>query len=249
MLGQALAAVSALGSIIKLRGSIIMQAQGDGPIHALVAQANNAGEIRGLAHGSEQVEAQSSFKDLLGKGRMVMTIDGEGAQRYQGIIELQGEGLSDTLEAYFQQSEQLQTHVHLASSGEQAACFLCQQLPSEDDYALDHWQHVKALSNTLSDDELLDFNEQEILHRLFHEDEVQVFEPEALVFNCRCSREKVIPAIIQMGLDEAMTLVDEQGEIRADCEFCNQAHRFDKVDVAGLFEQVNLSETNSSKAH
>lgn len=249
VLGQALAAVSALGSIIKLRGSIIMQTQGDGAIKTLVAQANNAGEIRGLAHGTKNIKDDLGFKAMLGKGRMVMTIDGEGAKRYQGIIELQGEQLSETLEAYFEQSEQLQTYIHLASNGQQAACFLCQQLPSDAQDALNHWQHVKALSHTLSDDELLELSEQDILHRLFHKEDVQVFEPKALVFNCRCSREKVVPAIIQMGWGEAMALVDEQGEIRADCEFCNQAHRFDKVDVAGLFKQAKLAEQDASRAH
>jgi len=237
LLGQALAAVSALGSIIKLRGSIILQVQGDGPLHTLVAQANNAGEIRGLAHGYNEIENESSFAEWVGKGRLVMTIDGEGAQRYQGIVSIEGTQLSDVLTRYFEQSEQLQTHLHLAADGERAACFLLQQMPSSssNNAATDSWQHIDILSQTLQDDELLTLDIDTLLTRLFHEEEVQLFEPSPLVFRCRCSREKVIPVIKQMGYEEAMQLVEEQGEIRADCEFCNQSHRFDRVDVAGLF--------------
>jgi len=247
LLGQALAAVAALGSIIKLRGSIILQVQGDGPLHTLVAQANNAGEIRGLAHGYESIGEQSGFTELLAQGRLVMTIDGEGTQRYQGIVSIEGEQLSSVLDRYFEQSEQLLTHIHLAADGQHAACFLLQQMPGTGNTGSgdpetgrqgvdDDWQHLKILSQTLSDEELLTLEPQTLLHRLFHEQQVQLFEPSSLIFRCRCSREKVIPVIRQMSYEQAMQLVDEEGEIRADCEFCNQSHRFDRVDVAGLFK-------------
>ena len=236
LLGQALAAVSALGSTIKLHGSIILQIQGEGPVHTLVAQANNAGEIRGLAHGYESIADETHFEELLGKGRLVLTIEGERNKRYQGIVEIHGPHLSDALQTYFEQSEQLLTHIQLAANDQHAACFLLQQLPGgpEDD-GIDGWQHAKLLSETLSAEELLNLDVQETLHRLFHEDDVQLYAPSPLRFHCRCSREKIIPVIEQMGLADAMKLVDEQGEIRADCEFCNRAYRFDRVDIAGLF--------------
>lgn len=240
LLGQALAAVSALGSIIKLRGSIIMQVQGDGPIHTLVAQANNAGEIRGLAHGYQAIVNEKGFAALLGKGRLVMTIDGEGSQRYQGIISIEGESLSVILDRYFEQSEQLLTHIHLAADGEHAACFLLQQMPALNTQASAHgWQHLKILSETLKDEELLELQPETLLNRLFHEEKIQLFQASPLIFRCRCSRDKVIPVIMQMGYDDAMQLVAEEGEIRADCEFCNQSHRFDLVDVASLFKAGN----------
>ncbi len=235
-LGQALAAVSALGSIIKLDGSIILQVQGDGPLHTLVAQANNAGEIRGLARGFENIGNEQDFGRLLGQGRLVITIDGEGGRRYQGIVRLEGKRLATVLTNYFDQSEQLHTHIQLAADQQQAACFLLQQLPGASVHEQpDHWQHSLLLGQTLSDQELLALPAEQILHRLFHETDVQLFEPDPLSFRCRCSREKIVPAILQMGYEEAMALVEEQGEIRADCEFCNRGHRFDAVDVASLF--------------
>ena len=240
LLGQTLAAVSALGSTIKLRGSIILQVQGDGPLHTLVAQANNAGEIRGLAHGYESIKDENHFAELLGKGRLVMTIDGSGSQRYQGIVSIEGDQLSEVLDRYFEQSEQLLTHVHLAADGERAACFLLQQMPAANgQMSADSWRHLSILSQTLKDDELLGLEPEQLLTRLFHEEEVQLFEPSPLIFRCRCSREKVIPVIMQMGYDDAMQLAEEEGEIRADCEFCNQSHRFDRVDVASLFKAGN----------
>ncbi len=237
LLGQALAAVSALGSIIKLRGSIIMQVQGNGPLHTLVVQANNAGEIRGLAHGYEALNEEIEFSELLGTGRLVMTVDAQGGKRYQGIVQLEGEQLSDVLGTYFEQSEQLKTSIMLAANNRRATCFLLQQLPGMGGENLhESWQHAKILSDTLTEPELLELDVEQILHRLFHQQEVQIYEPVPLTFRCRCSREKVIPAIVQMGYKEAMRLVEEQGEITASCEFCNQTHRFDQIDVAGLFK-------------
>lgn len=236
-LGQALAAVAGLGSIIKLEGSIILQAQGDGPLHTLVTQANNAGEIRGLARGVENLDGERGFDQLLGRGRLVITIDGKGGHRYQGIVLLEAERLATVLQDYFNQSEQLRTHIHLAANQQRAGCFLLQQLPgAEDDTELTLWQHVQTLGETLKDRELLELPPQEILHRLFHQEDVRLFEPSPISFRCRCSREKIEPAILQLGYEDAMELVDEQGEIRADCEFCNRSHRFDAVDVAGLFK-------------
>ena len=236
-LGQALAAVSALGSIIKLDGSIILQAQGDGPLHTLVAQANNAGEIRGLARGLERLDETLGAEQLLGQGRLVITIDGEGGRRYQGIVQLDNDQLAVALTNYFDQSEQLRTFIHLAADRQQAACFLLQQLPgSPREEEQDHWQHALVLAQTLSDQELLTLPAEQILHRLFHEQDVQLFEPTPVSFRCRCSPEKIVPAILQMGYEEAMQLVEEEGEIRADCEFCNRSHRFDRVDVASLFK-------------
>jgi len=191
----------------------------------------------GLAHGYDALGTETGFPELIGAGRLVMTVDAEGGRRYQGIVKIEGAQLSETLEAYFTQSEQLKTHILLAANHEQACCFLLQQLPgSSGEEAADHWQHAKILSETLSKGELLELDVEQILQRLFHQESVRVYDPVPLVFRCRCSREKVIPAIIQMGYDDAMQLVEEQGDINANCEFCNQIHRFDRVDVAGLFK-------------
>jgi len=176
-----------------------------------------------------------------------MTVDAEGGKRYQGIVQIEGELLSDTLDAYFAQSEQLQTRILLAANEQRAACFLLQQLPGVDaEESESTWQHAKILADTLTEKELLELEVEDILHRLFHQEEVQLFDPEPLIFRCRCSREKVIPAIVQMGYEEAMQLVEEQGDISANCEFCNQLHRFDRVDVAALFKAQNKT---SSQQH
>lgn len=237
ILGQALAAVSALGSTLKLDGSIILQVQGNGPVNTLVAQANSAGEIRGLAHHKHAISGDEGFTQLLGEGRIVITVDGKQGKRYQGIVQITGDDLSAALNTYFEQSEQLLTHIYLVADDKQASCFLLQQMPGATmELAAESWQHIKLLSDTLKNEELLNLDGQEILHRLFHEETVRLFEPTALSYRCRCSREKVIPAIEQMGYEEAMSLIEEQGEIRAECEFCNRSHRFDRVDVASLFK-------------
>ncbi len=245
-LGQALAAVTALGSTIKLDGSIILQVQGDGPMDTLVAQANNAGEIRGLASWDLAAPITDDFLALVGAARAVITIDGANGKRYQGIVEVKGNTLALTLDDYFTQSEQLCTRVWLACDERHAAAFLLQQLPSEplpeqQNHDRQDWEHCVILAQTLTDEELLTVSAENVLNRLYHQDEVRLFDAEPVRFYCRCSREKVANAIIQLGQADAEALIQERKIVEANCEFCNQKHRFDAVDIAALFHSTNPS--------
>jgi molecular chaperone Hsp33 len=237
LLGESLAAVSALASTVKLEGSMIMQVQGDGALSTLVAQANNKGDIRGLARLRDTTGENLSFPELIGDSRFVITIEGEGAQRYQGIVKCEGTSMSDLFNLYFKQSEQLATQLWLAANREQAACFLLQQLPSDSSEAQKEkgWEHARVLADTLKQDELLSLTPEELLHRLFHEEDVQVFPSHTLQFKCQCSREQVCAVIESMGENDAMALIAEEGEFKADCEFCGVSYVFDAVDIASLF--------------
>ena len=238
-LGQALAATAALAGTVKLQGSIILQLQGKGAMPLLVAQASHQGELRGLASFDAERAHQADFATLAGDGRIVITIDGQDRQRYQGIVAIEGDSLSACLGDYFARSEQLATQLYLAADGDKAAALLLQQLPpsSGDDSHTDSddWQYATTLAATLSDTELLTLPAEELVHRLFHADEVQLFEPQKLRFYCSCSRDKVAAAIRGLGQQEAELLVAEQGQIRVDCEFCNHAYEFDAIDLATVF--------------
>lgn len=233
-LGQGIAASALLAATIKYKGSLILQVQSDGPLTLLVAQSTSAKTFRGMAHWKGEV-SEGDIVSMYGSGRLVMTLEPavEG-ERYQGVVALEGDKLADALRTYFTQSEQLETQLWLAANGERAVGLLVQKLPGEAEDK-DAWSRVKALAATITDEELLSLSAEEVLHRLFHEENVRLFESERLSFQCGCSRDKVATALLAMGKDEVDSIIEEEGKVQADCEFCNRHYEFDRVDVEGLF--------------
>lgn len=233
-LGEALAASALLGATIKFGGSLIMQLQSSGPIQLLVAQCNNERHIRGLARWQDEGLTQE-MDNPFGDGRLVITLDSATSdERYQGIVGIEGGRLNQVIETYFAQSEQLQTRLWLAADEQQAVGMLLQHLPGTEPDS-DLWGRIEALGATLSQSELLTLTTQEILHRLFHEEDVRLFDAEPVSFRCSCSRDKIATMLRALGSAEAQEILQEQGSISVDCDFCNQHYAFDPVDVEELF--------------
>ena len=245
VLGQAMAACALLAATIKFEGSLILQIRGDGPLHLLVAQASSEGTLRGIARWQDEVPAEG-LHAIFGNGQMVMTIEPTQGDPYQGIIALQGEHLKDAIENYFTQSEQLNTVLWLASDSQACAGFLLQEMPgeSEDD---DAWVRASHLASTLTADELLNLPAIELLHRLFHEEDVRLFEAEPVSFRCSCSRDRISSMLISLGPKEVQDILQEQGKIKVDCEFCNAHYEFDSVDVEALFAASNQPQVPETK--
>lgn len=242
ILGDAFAACALLSATIKYDGSLILQIRGDGPLHLLVVQATSDGTLRGLARWQGDVPEQG-LNDIFGNGQMVMTIEPPKGEPYQGIIGLQGEHIKDAIENYFAQSEQLNTRLWLAANDKTCSGFLLQELPETNKQAnkfnedTTSWEHAVHLACTLSKDELLSLSTKEILHRLFHEDDIRLFEPTPLSFKCGCSTERINKVIISLGLDEARDIINEQGNIQVDCEFCNAQYIYNLGDIEQLFAE------------
>ncbi len=235
LLGQAMAAAALLITTIKLKGSLTLQVQGDGPVSIVVVQAKSDRTIRGLAHWQDPV-LPGPLAQLVGNARLAITLDpGGDRERYQGIIAIDTEAdLAEALEGYFTRSEQLATRLWLGASAERAAGMLLQALPGETADA-DAWNRATQLGDTLREEELLELPQREVLRRLFHEEDIRVFEPEPVSFRCSCTRERIETVLRGLGYDEVQSIIAEQGRISVDCEFCNQNYLFDPVDVEKLF--------------
>jgi molecular chaperone Hsp33 len=232
-LGQALAAVLLLSGTVKFKGSLILQAQGSGPLTTLVAQATHTRTIRGLAHWRGEVTGDT-LAEIYGGGRLVLTIQNEGAEPYQGIVALEGGNLAEAIQTYFARSEQLATRLWLAADGERAAGLFIQELPSHRRDPSD-WERIAFLADTVTDPELLYLPGEQLLYRLFHEEKVRMFEPDPVVFRCGCSRERIERVLLGLGREEVESVLEEQGAVEADCEFCNRRYLFDRVDIGALF--------------
>jgi molecular chaperone Hsp33 len=237
VLGEALAAVALLSATIKFDGSLIMQVTGNGPISMLVVQADGHHSLRGLAHWEGEVP-MAGLAAQFGNGRMVITIDpGDGWERYQGVVELVGDTLADALRDYFLRSEQLPTQLWLTANEQRASGVLLQALPGESPDP-DAWNRAVALADTLTDQELLELPAEVLIHRLYHDEDVRLFEREPVSFRCSCSSDRVKDMIRNLGADEARDIIAEEGAIHVTCEFCNAQYHYDAVDVDMLFAEV-----------
>jgi molecular chaperone Hsp33 len=253
-LGEALGASVLLASTLKFNGTLSLQLQGQGPMHLMLAQCSSELAVRGVARYREAVEDRD-LKILSGEGTLAVTLETEDqSQRYQGIVPLGSSRMAECLQGYFENSEQLPTRLWLHANGSTVSGLLLQRLPADSvakrggaspesvvratDVALvdDAWRRVQLLADTLTGAELRALADQEILRRLFNEDDVRMFESAPVYFRCRCSRERVTSMLTSLGEAEIRSVLAEQGQVEVRCDFCNRAYVFDAVDVEQLFK-------------
>ena len=236
-LGELVAAGALLAANLKFDGTFILQVQGTGVLKLLVAEATSEQTCRGTARFDDSVEIadDASLQDLMGEqGQFVLTLQPRQGEMWQGIVGLQGTSIAQMLANYLAQSEQLDSDLILAADDKQAVGMMVQRLAGQD-MAREDWQYVESLLQTVNQDELLHTTANTLLYRLFHEQEVRVFEPEHLEFTCTCSHEKVGNMLLLLGGQEVGQILLEQGSVEIACDFCQQKYVFDEEDVKALF--------------
>lgn len=239
LLGQAMALLALLSTTIKTRASLTLQIQGKGPITLLVVQIDADHHIRGTAEWHGDLQQQASLTELFGSQNLTVTIEPEkGHEHYQSIIELDPLSLSASVEKYFRYSEQIETRLWLVTSEQRIAGILLQKLPAaatSQQQDADAFNRMCQLTETVTEQELLQLPQQQLLHRLYHEETVRLFPPQAIQFGCHCSKSRMASALYSMGKNEIDAILAEQGEILIECSFCNQTYRFDSIDCELLF--------------
>ena len=270
LLGEMTAAAALMQANIKFNGSLILQIFGDGPVKLAVAEAQPDLALRATASVVGEVAADARLPDLVNmdnKGRCAITLDPRerlpGQQPYQGVVPLFGDRqeklyrLSDVLQHYMLQSEQLDTTLVLAADAQVAAGLLIQRLPAagegnlaatsaqqanEDEIGRNEdYNRIATLAASLTREELLTLDVETILRRLFWEEKLMRFEPQTGLlgprFACTCSRERVARMIRGLGEEEAQDILAERGNIEVGCDFCGKQYRFDAVDAAQIFTE------------
>ncbi len=271
LLGEMTAAATLMQSNIKFNGALILQIFGDGPVKVAVAEVKPDLSLRATATITGEVADDARLPDMVNvnnKGRCAITLDPKnrvpGQQPYQGVVPLFGDRgeklgkVSEVLQHYMLQSEQLDTTLVLAADDKTAAGLLIQRLPvkgegnlegkagaahdaaNEDQIGLNEdYNRISILASSLTRDELLTLDVETILRRLFWEERVLRFEPQAGMsgphFACTCSRERVTGMIRSLGVEEAESIIAERGDIEVGCDFCGKQYRFDVVDAAQIF--------------
>ncbi|STZ76887.1 Hsp33 family molecular chaperone HslO [Bergeriella denitrificans] len=236
-LGELLAAGALLSSNLKIDGTLIVQVQGQGRLKMLVVEATSEQTVRATARWDESaaIGDDESLADLLGGNSVfVLTLQPKDAEPWQGVVPLEGDSIAQMLMNYMKRSEQLDTHIVLAAGESACGGLLVQRLP-EEELDADAWAHVSTLAQTVTQEELVDLDAQNVLYRLFHETPPRVFEPETIEFACTCSRGKVSDMLLMLGGQEVGSVVAEQGSVAVDCDFCHEKYVFDETDVNALF--------------
>jgi molecular chaperone Hsp33 len=244
-LGELMAASALLTATLKMNGSLVLQIQSKGALKLLVVECTSDFGIRATAKWNGEISDEQNLFDLIEHGQFVITLDPkDGGQTYQGIVPIEGDDISTILENYMLRSEQIDTKIWLASDGKSAAGMLLQKLPdtmnqvskSEEsaEHDVDAWNRVGHLADTITNEELLHLDTETLLHRLFHEEDVRLFEASNTKFFCSCTRTSVANMLRMLGNDEISSILEEQGKIEVNCDFCNTHYQFDKVDAAQL---------------
>jgi molecular chaperone Hsp33 len=247
LLGEFLAAALLLSDTIKFEGRLTLQANGQGNIRLLMAEATHEGAVRGIAQLEEAAPA-NAFKDknllqLLSDGKLTggtltVTVEARGRERYQSIVPLLGETLAECLESYFQQSEQLNTFIRLSADSTQASGVLIQQLPvqMEQDLAqrADRWQTIRVLAGTITGAELMAEANSVLLQHLFVDENIQMFGETSVRFQCSCSEQRMAGALVSLGELELASLFEERQTLALTCEFCGAHYNIDNKKLMQL---------------
>ena len=234
ILGELLVATSLLTATLKFAGDITVQLQGDGPMSLAVINGNNRQHMRGVARVQGD---DADLKTLVGNGYLVITITPEEGERYQGVVGLEGDTLAACLEDYFLRSEQLPTRLFICTGDVEGAPaaggMLLQVLPAQDTQAVD-FEHLATLTETIKAEELLTLPAQDVLWRLYHEEEVTLYDPQDVEFKCTCSRERCAGALKTLPDEEVDSIIAEEGEIDMHCDYCGNHYLFNAMDIAEI---------------
>lgn len=235
LLGEMLGVAVLLSAVIKFRGKLTVQFQGKEQLKLLLAQCDHQSYLRGLAKWEGQI-LQSKLLKQLQKGLMVITIEPEvGSQRYQGIVSWRGKSLAESIESYFQDSEQLPTRLWLAVDNNQVTGLMLQAMPSEIQNNSDDWQKIIQRGASIPKAELLTSDNEKLVRDHFLDTSVRLFPATPVTFRCTCSVARSEQAIIIFGQEQARSILKNNNYVTVTCEFCHKTYEFDKNDITRIF--------------
>jgi molecular chaperone Hsp33 len=237
-LGELMAASALLSATLKMEGTMVLQLQSRGALKLLVVECSSTLEMRATAKWDEarlDEITNGTFLNLVKNGQFVITLDPKEGEAYQGIVAIEGETIAEMLQHYMMRSQQIDTSLWLHCDGETASGMLLQKLPEQLEVDADAWNRLNVLANTITNDELQTLAPEQLLTRLFVEEDIRLFDAKPTKFQCSCSKTKVSAMLRMLGVDEVNSILNERDNIEVNCDFCNKQYLFDAVDAAALF--------------
>lgn len=236
VIGEFTAASVLLTATLKMQGKLILQLQSQGTLQLLVVECTSGLNIRATAKVSGELHGDN-LTDWLAQGQLVITLMPEEGEPYQGIVPLEGDNIASMLENYMLRSQQIDTRLWLTAEGDRAAGLLLQKLPQQQEHDLDCWNRVQHLAGTVTDQELLNLDAVTLLQRLFVEEEVRLFSGREVQAFCSCSHSNVTNMLQMLGLAEVRSIIEEQGSVDIQCDFCHKHYVVDEEEALALFNE------------
>jgi molecular chaperone Hsp33 len=234
-LGEMACVAVIIGAGLKHKGRATLQIQGGALAKLAVIDCTHELGIRGMASFVPQ-DNPVSFADWVSGGRVALTVSQfDNNQMYQSIVPVSGLTVAECFEHYFDQSEQLPTHLWIAADAHGAGALLLQKLPKADEKDADGWARVEQLAASVTADELTNLDAETMLTRLFHEEDIRLYEPKNVFCDCKRDEEKVKNMLRSLGRDELDATLKQLGEIIVKDDMCNEEYRFDPAAVDALF--------------
>lgn len=270
LLAETVALSLLLSSMLKYEGIFTLQASAEGPVRTIVADVTTGGAVRGYAgYAQDLITAMEhattgrghgvydgfDLRQMTNKGYLAFTVDqGANTERYQGIVGLEGQSLVESVQHYFNQSEQIGTTLKVAASynpnfGWRAGAIMLQRMPDPSigvqateqilpfrgeagQEKEEDWNRAAILLQSTLNDELVssDLHSHDLLVRLFHEEGVRIFTPQPVFKSCRCNAERVRDILSTLSQDDREHAASN-GIIEMTCEFCSKTYRFDAHDL------------------
>jgi len=236
LFGELSALAIFLANGIKHKGKLTLQVQGSGIVSLLLVEVTSDLKIRGMVRSDSTIEEDDSLDKILGEGQIVATLyNSQTDHSFQSLVPINQKGLIATFEDYFFQSEQLESRLWVSSTQENLCAMLLQKMPEADQHDSEGWHRVGTLSDTITQDELNSLDAESLLHRLFHEETLQLFNADWVGYECEQNKERFEKIIYDLGEQDARDLLKERGEIAIHNEICNEHLFFDEQDIDRIF--------------
>ncbi len=236
LLGELSALAIMLANGMKHKGKITMQVQGNGTVSLLLVEVTNDLKIRGMVRSGGVINNADNLDETLGEAQIVATLyNSQTDSSFQSIVPRNSQGLIQTFEDYFSQSEQLDSKLWISSTKDNLSAMLIQKMPESKQNNQEDWNRVNSLASTITNDELCSLSADSLLHRLFHEEVVELFEDKSIEYKCNKDRERFEKIVFDLGEQDARNLLKERGEISIHNEICNTHIFFDSADLDRIF--------------
>lgn len=240
LLGEMCAVSVVIAGNLKQAGRLTFQISGQGPVSLLVVDCTEKLNLRAYAK-AETVPADESLPALVGDGRLQLALDVAGLdQPYQSVVPLEGDSIAATFEHFLLQSEQQPAGLWLACNADAAVALFVQRLPGADARDEDGWSRVLQLARTVRREELLGLQADELLRRLFAEEDVRLYPARAVTHDWPADPAKVASMLQALGETEVRAMLAEQGTLVVHDDLSNHSYRFDAADVEALFKSPTL---------
>lgn len=249
-LGRTMTASVMMGAMIKGDGKLTVKVEGNGPIGAMIVDANGHGEVRGYVtnpqtHFDLNDAGKLDVRRAVGTDGMLTVVkDLNLKDFFTGQVPLVSGEIAEDFTQYFVVSEQVPSAVALGvlvnpdNTIKAAGGFVIQVMPGASEDTISTLEksigQMEPISKMIDDG----LTPEEILNVVLGQENVEVLEQMDVTFSCNCSKERFGNAIIGLGEKEIVEMIEEDGHAEASCHFCLEHYHYPKEELEAFLDEI-----------